>query len=159
MFVWQVMIKQDVWLNLRSPSFSCRKKLTSSSPQQLTWKFVTPVLGEEAMNWRHPHVQLHFFCIIHSVQPLPASRRSYKIATSGQRNVCVRLSSGVWLCLSIFGLNYEAVSWVSSLTLWDALLYLNNFNVSPCNGKASWVGKRFRSSGSQMKGTSRWVWT
>lgn len=44
----------------------------------------------------------------------------------------------------------------SSLTFREALLHLTDCNICLHHNKASWVGKRFRSKGSPMKGTSRW---
>lgn len=43
-----------------------------------------------------------------------------------------------------------------SLTFREALLHLTDCNICLHHNKASWVGKRFRSKGSPMKGTSRW---
>lgn len=40
---------------------------------------------------------------------------------------------------------------------WEAFLPLNDYDICLHDCKASWVGKRFRSSGSPMKETSRWV--
>lgn len=68
--------------------------------------------------------------------------------------VCPRMHDCVWV---FFGLKYEVGDCTSSPSLWEALLYLTDYHVCVHNCKASWVGKRFRSNGSPMKGTSRCV--
>lgn len=138
----------------------CRRGATSSSPQKLQRRF-----SHFCSCWTNDELttssvfSLTRLCSTHSLLSRLVGKRTrpHCLTTPGQRNVCVPVFSVAWLCLSVFGLKYEVVDCTSSLTLWEALLHLIDYDVCVDNCKASWVEKRFRSSGSPMKGTSRWV--
>lgn len=109
------------------------------------WKFVILVPVEQVINWGPLHLTK---CSIHSSP-------DDKTAISGQK--CVR--AFIPECVTVFKCFWakEVVGWASSLSLWYAPLYSTDYNICAHNCKASWVGKRFRSKGSRMKGTSRWA--
>lgn len=109
------------------------------------WKFVILVAVEQVISWGPLHLTK---CSIHSPP-------DDKPAISGQK--CAR--AFIPECVTAFERFWakEVAGWASSLSLWDAPPYLTDSNICAPNCKASWVGKRFRSKGSRMKGTSRWA--
>lgn len=141
MFVW--------YFSNLSVSLSCRRGATSST-------FVTFVplnkRWTEDLHASTSHTSaaatLHSRCPVKESTALPHH-------TWPEKCVCACILG----CMTVSECFWAEVSCTPSLTLWEALLHLTDYDICLHNCKASWEGKRFRSNGSQMKGTSRWVLT
>lgn len=158
MFILFLMFMCKWWLtNLSIALCLMKEKIDVTLTTAPAWKFVTFVPVEQLLNWGPPYFNSTHLCSIHSSLSLSVKGLN-ETATSGQRNVYLNVSSYVWLSLSVFGLKSEVVGCTSSHPLRSTSL-LDWVQRFPYNCKASWAGKRFRSNGSQMKGTSRWVLT
>lgn len=98
MFVW--------YLSNLSVSVSCRRGATSSSPQQLQGSL--SLLSLLNKGWtedlRASTSHISAAPTLHSRHRASKRSRQCCLTTPGQRNVCERVSSDAWLCLSVFGL-------------------------------------------------------
>lgn len=131
---------------------SHRRGVTSSSPEQLQgslslWSLLSKQCTEDL---------IHFNLIrLHSARSsllLPVAEGVGRFASPHldremRACACPRMHDSVWVFLVC----------TSSLIFREALFHLTHYEICLDNSQASWVGKRFRSNGSQTKGTSRWV--
>lgn len=101
-----VLYMRDVWVTFLSLCLTQERSdvlLTTTA----AGKVVTFVPVKQTMNWGPPLLNSTHLCSAHSsLSPPPVSKSSRRrcLNTPGQRNVCVRVSSDAWLCLSVFGL-------------------------------------------------------
>lgn len=88
---------REIWVTSLSLSVSCRRGVTSSFTAAAVGKFVNFVPVEQRKNWGPPLLNSTHLCSTHS--SLSSRRRC--LTTPGQRNVCARVSSDAWLCLTV----------------------------------------------------------
>lgn len=123
------------------------------------WTFLTAVPVNKRMNWGPPQLGRR---TAHFTKSLSPPLRGEPLPRSGGgAEKCTRARVLTHMTASLVFLDWSKrqEGRTSSLSprLREALLQLTDSNSCPSDCKASWVGKRFRSSGSRTKGTSRWA--